>query len=290
MSVKIIVTGAYGQLGGELCRLLRGDALPLDIDSLDLADGPEVLKTLERLRPDAVINCAAYTQVDLAESNAEECRRVNATAVEYLATACGRLDCPLVQVSTDYVFGGEGVRHTPYKENDPPRPQSVYAKTKLEGEYAAAEYQKHLIVRTCGLYARPGNDRARNFVRTMLDLASQAKPLRVVDDQWFSPSYAPHVARAILFLVGYDRSSAAPWGIYHVVNGGATTCYNFAVEIFRQAGMDVSIEPITTADYKAAAPRPAYSVLDTSAYHNLGGPPMPNWKAALAEYMKARGV
>jgi dTDP-4-dehydrorhamnose reductase len=290
MSVKIVVTGAYGQLGGELCRLLRGDALALDIDSLDLTDGPEVLKTLDRLHPDAVINCAAYTQVDLAESNAEECRRVNATAVEYLATACGRLDCPLVQVSTDYIFGGDKYRRTPYKENDPPHPQSVYAKTKLQGEHAAAEYQKHLIVRTCGLYARPEDERARNFVRTMLDLAGQGKPLRVVDDQWFSPSYAPHVARAILFLVGYNRCGAAPWGIYHLVNSGATTCYNFAVEIFRQAGVDVSVEPITTADYKAAAPRPAYSVLDTGAYNNQGGPPMPNWKAALAEYIEARGV
>jgi dTDP-4-dehydrorhamnose reductase len=287
--VKIIVTGAYGQLGGELCRLLGSDATPLDIDTLDLCDGPAVLEMVGRLKPDAVINCAAYTQVDLAETQQQKCQQVNAGAVEHLATACARLDCILVQVSTDYVFGGDVGRNVPYKETDQPNPQSVYAKTKLDGERAAAAVDKHLIVRTCGLYARPDDQRAKNFVRTMLELGGRGKALSVVDDQCFCPSYVPHVARAILFLLGHEGRGSAPGGIYHVVGGGATTCYDFAVEIFRQAGMEVSIEPTTTAAYGSPAARPAYSVLDTALYRALGGPPMPDWKSALCEYMKARG-
>ncbi len=286
--MKIAVTGAYGQLGGELCRLLGPDALPLDIDTLDLADGPAIGRTLADLRPEMVINSAAYTQVDQAESEPELCRAVNATAVEHLARACGRLDCPLVQISTDYVFGGQSDRHTPHREDDPPWPQSVYAQTKLEGERAAARHPKHLIVRTCGLYARPTDQRARNFVKTMLRLGSAGRPLRVVADQHCTPSYVPHVARAVLFLAGVTHGQPAPWGIYHVVNGGATTCHAFAVEIFRQAGMDVAVEAITTAEYGAPAPRPTYSVLNTTKYHALDGPHMPDWKTALAEYFAHR--
>ena len=307
--MPILVTGAHGQLGGELCRQLGDDAVGLDIDGLDLTDGPAVLAAMRRLRPTAVINCAAYTQVDRAETEPGRCRAVNATAVEHLARACGELDCPLVQISTDYVFGGEAGERG-YREDDPPAPQGVYAKTKVEGELAAARHAKHLIVRTCGLYARPSDERAGNFVKTMLRLGASGKPLRVVADQHCTPSYVPHVAQAVLFLL--DTKGTAPdagaisgnlrtlpasgpvpvsfvpvrasWGIYHVTNRGQTTWYDFAEEIFRLAKMDASLQPITTAEYAAAAPRPAYSVLDTTAYHRLGGPAMPAWQAALAEY------
>ena len=282
--MKIAVTGAYGQLGGELCRLLDSDSLPLDIDTLDLTDGPAVERTLLGLHPDTVINCAAYTQVDRAESQPEAARAVNVAAVEHLVGACGRLDCPLVQISTDYVFGSQPERTTPYREDEPTAARGVYARTKLGGERAAARHPKHLIVRTCGLYARPADGRAGNFVKTMLRLGESGKELRVVADQHCTPSYVPHVARAILFLAGVTRDEPAPWGIYHVTNGGATTWYEFAGEIFRQAGMDVQLQPIRSADYGAAAPRPAYSVLDTKKYHALGTPAMPSWKTALAEY------
>ena len=283
--MKIAVTGAYGQLGGELCRQLGGDAIPLEIDTLDLTDGPAVMERLLRLKPDAVVNCAAYTQVDQAQNEPEACRAVNATAVEHLARACGNLACPLVQISTDYVFSGTADRTRPYCEDDPPAPQGVYAQTKREGELAAARWAKHLIVRTCGLYARPSDQRANHFVKTMLRLGSSRSELKVVADQHCTPSYVPHVARAVLFLVDAACSPSAPWGIYHVTNRGATTWHDFAAEIFRQAGIEIALHPITTAEYGAAAPRPAYSVLDTTAYHNLGGPPMPDWKAALAEYL-----
>jgi dTDP-4-dehydrorhamnose reductase len=282
--MKIAVTGAYGQLGGELCRQLGDEAIPLDIDTLDLTDGRATIDAMLSLRPGAMINCAAYTQVDKAETDAERCRAVNATAVEHLAEACGRLDCPLVQISTDYVFGAVSLAPRPWREDDPTSPQGVYAITKLEGEQAAARHPKHLIVRTCGLYARRCDARAVNFVRTMLRLGNTRPELRIVADQHCTPTFVPHLARAILFLVGAGGGTPAPWGTYHVTNAGQTTWFEFAAEIFRLATLNVALQPITTAEYGAPAARPSYSVLDTAAYHRLGGPPMPNWQAALAEY------
>ena len=282
--MRIAVTGAYGQLGGELCRQLGDDAIPLEIDTLDLTDRAAVLQRLAELQPEAVINCAAYTAVDRAEEEPEACRAVNAGAVENLADACRRLNCPLMQISTDYVFGGRADRVTPRRETDPTSPQGVYAWTKYEGELAAARWKKHLIVRTCGLYARPSDDRACNFVKTMLRLGNSRSELKIVGDQHCTPSYVPHVARAALFLSGATGQGPAPWGVYHVASRGATTWYDFAAEIFRLANIEIRLHPITTAEYGAAAPRPVYSVLDTTAYHALGGPAMPDWKTALVEY------
>jgi dTDP-4-dehydrorhamnose reductase len=301
--MTIAVTGAYGQLGGELCRQLGPAAIPLDIDTLDLTDGPATVARMTALKPEAVINCAAYTLVDKAESEPEKCRAVNAAAVEHLVRACGELNCPLVQISTDYVFGAVPSSPRPWREDDPCRAQGVYAKTKLDGELAAAKLQKHLIVRTCGLYARPSDPRAANFVKTMLRLGAARPELRIVDDQHCTPTFVPHLARAILFLLGLNGKRSdkgvcpifagtkigtvpkpAPWGTYHVTNTGEATWREFAAEIFRLAGMQVDIHPITTAEYGAPAARPSYSVLDTAAYHRLGGPPMPDWKAALEEY------
>lgn len=323
--MSIAVTGAYGQLGGELCRQLGARAIPLDIDTLDLTDGRAVVERITSLQPEAVINCAAYTAVDRAETEPEKCRAVNAVAVEHLTLACGKLDCPLVQISTDYVFGAEPPPSPrPWREDDPVFPQGVYARTKLEGERIAALHKKHWIVRTCGLYARPTDARAANFVKTMLRLGASKSELRIVNDQHCTPTYVPHLARAIQFLLdtqgglsqfsrhekygcsdSLDRREngtvplappekcdsspkngpvPAPWGTYHVTNTGQTTWSEFAAEVFRLAGMPITIQPITTAEYGAPAARPAFSVLDTGAYHRLGGPAMPDWRAALAEY------
>jgi dTDP-4-dehydrorhamnose reductase len=282
--MKILVTGAAGQLGAELCRQIGPDAVPTDIENLDLTDGRAVLDSLLRLAPGAVIHCAAYTAVDQAESDVKRCRAVNAMAVAHLAEACGRLDCRLVHISTDYVFSGQSAPGRPYREDDPPSPRGVYAETKLEGERAAAGHVRHVIVRTCGLYARPSHRSARNFVSTILRMAQSRPHLRVVSDQQCTPSYVPHVARAVLFLLGAASEGRVPWGIYHVTNRGATNWHEFACEIVRLAGLKTELEPITTAEYGAAAPRPAYSVLDTTAYHRLGLPAMPDWKEALAEY------
>jgi len=283
---RFLVTGAYGQLGSELCRLLGSAAVAVDIDDLDLTDGKAVRAMLGDSQPEVVINCAAYTQVDQAENDEDAARAVNAVAVKHLARACGEIDSLLVQISTDYVFGGSGDRTSPYREDEPPFPQCVYARTKREGELAASRHPKHLIVRTCGLYARPTDERANNFVRTMLRLGRSHGELRVVSDQQCTPSFVPHVAGAVLYLAGIAGCKPAPWGIYHVTNHGATNWHDFAVELFRLAGMRVSVEAISTAEYGAVAPRPAYSVLDTTAYDRLGGPAMPSWESALAEYVE----
>ena len=282
--MTIAVTGCGGQLGSELSRQLGQHAVGLDLPQFDLTDRGRVLGILTEIRPRAVINTAAFTQVDKAEEEVELCRAVNAEGVAHLAEACRKLDAALVQISTDYVFGGDSGRRVPYRDTDQPDPQGVYARTKLEGERQAARWEKHFVVRTCGLYGRPGPRSSGNFVATMVRLGNRQKQLRVVSDQHCTPSYVPHVARAIRFLLDTHG-----YGTYHVVNSGETTWYDMAVEIFRQSGLEVEVEPITTAEYGAPAPRPSYSVLDTAKYHALAGSPaMPPWQDALAEYLATR--
>jgi len=282
--MAIAITGSGGQLGSELCRHLGERAIALDLPDFDLTDAERVRQTLVALQPEAVINTAAYTQVDRAEEHAELCWQINSAGVAHLAQTCRLLDIPLVQISTNYVFGSDTSRTRPFREDDVPSPQGVYARSKLGGEHEAAVWAKHIIVRTCGLYGRPGpRTPAGNFVETMLRLAGQARPLRVVADQHCTPSYVPHVAQALMFLL-----NGRHFGLYHIVNRGTTTWYDFALEIFRQSGIEVSVERITTAQYGAKAPRPPYSVLDTSKYHEIGGPAMSAWQDALAEYLAQR--
>lgn len=281
--MKIVVTGAGGQLGSELCRQSGADVAGVDLPEFDLTDREAVLRTLAEIGPAAVINTAAYNQVDKAEEEIELCRAVNAGGVAHLVEACRQLNAVLVQVSTDYVFGRDWGRRTPYRETDQPGPLGVYAHTKFEGERHAAQWDNHFIVRTSGLYGEPGPRSGGNFVAAMVRLAERRHYVQVVDDQHVTPSYVPHVARAIRFLLGTEA-----YGTYHVVNSGETTWYDFAAEIFRQLGMKVELETISTAEYAARAPRPAYSVLDTSRYHALpGSPPMPTWQEALAEYLRS---
>ncbi len=233
--------------------------------------------------PRVVINAAAYTLVDQAEKEPELCNAVNATAVECLSDICTELDCTLVQISTDYVFGGPA-QNEPHGELDATCAQGRYAQSKLAAERLAAGCRRHFIVRTCGLYGcRDPRGKGGNFVDTMLRLGAEREVVRVVSDQQCTPSYVPHVARAIAFLFSTDA-----YGVYHVVNAGATTWFEFAGEIFRQAGLKARIEPITAAEYGAPAPRPSYSVLSTAKYRALGGPELPNWSIALAEYLALR--
>jgi dTDP-4-dehydrorhamnose reductase len=281
MFMKVLVTGGAGQLGREFVRQLGAQAAPLDLPAFNVAERSAVRRVMRDLRPDAVINCAAYTEVDKAEAEPQACAAVNADAVACLAQACQQANCLLVQLSTDYVFGSDAQRTTPYQETDEPGPQGVYARTKLSGEENAALCRRHFVVRTCGLYGQ--SPRRNNFVETMLRLGGQGKPVRVIGDQQCTPTFVRHVARAIVFLL-----SSTAYGTYHIVNSGATSWHDFAVEIFRQANMDVRVERITTAQYGAAAPRPRYSVLDTSKYRALGGPPLPSWRDALQEYLATR--
>ncbi len=281
----VIITGATGQLGRALCAQLGPSARGLTRANFDLSQPETLALRLQQLAPaigiNSVINCAAYTQVDRAESDSEQCFLVNAAAVEALADACNQCGATLVQISTDYVFAGSAARTIPFTEDDAPNPQGVYARSKLAGELAARKCNKHLIVRTCGLFGVGGH----NFVETMLRLGAERDRLRVVDDQHCTPSYAAHVAQAIHFLLESRQT-----GLFHVVNRGATTWHDFAAEIFRQARLPVELERITTAEYRAAAPRPAFSVLDTARYDRLGGPPLADWRNALAEYLAARSA
>lgn len=280
-SLRIAVPGALGQLGRELCRQLGAEAVPLDLPELDVTRPECVRRALSEQLADVVLNCAAYTDVDRAEQEDELCFRVNAEAVRHLAEWCRDQGRSLAQISTDYVFGGDTARRTPYKEDDIPAPQGVYARSKLRGEQQARIAPRHLVIRTCGLYGL--SPRKNNFVEAMLGLGGERKSLSVVDDHYCTPSYVVDVARAALFLV---RSGCT--GTYHVTNAGMTTWCRFAREIFRQSGMDVGVEPITSEQYGAAAPRPRYSVLDVSKYQDLGGPELPEWREALARYLIAR--
>ncbi len=278
--MRIAVIGATGLLGGEICRQ-HVDARPLSRPGVDIARPASILPALRIAEPDAVINCAAFTHVDMAESEPVRCHAINAEGVRHLADACRELGCTLVQMSTDYVFGGDARRATPYFETDETAPLGVYGKSKLAGEEYARRCDRHLIVRTCGLYGQSGSGTAKaNFVDTMLRLGRERGQVRVINDQVSSPSFVAHVARAVLRLVEQGAS-----GTFHVVNDGAISWFELAQATFHQAGLSVKVVPISTAEFGAPAPRPAYSVLDTHKYASLFGSPLPCWDEALAEYL-----
>lgn len=283
--MRIAVTGADGLLGAELCRQLGAEGIPLRRPAFELADLDRMTRVLQRLRPDVLINAAAYTHVDQAESEPDVCRAVNVQGVANLAEACLPLGCPLVQISTDYIFDGQPGRRA-FRETDEPMPRGVYARSKFDAEQIATEYRQNLIIRTCGLYGHVADKTQRpRFVGHILEQARRGRSLRVVGDQRCTPSYAPHVARAILFLVRAQRR-----GKYHVVNGGSATWCEFAEAIVRQAGEEAFIERITSAQLGAAAPRPRFSVLDTAKYAALCGPALPHWRTGLAEYLSPSDV
>ncbi len=278
--MRIAILGSQGQLGGELCRQLGDEAAPMSRSACDITNFPAVRETLRRLSPDAVINAAAYTKVDLAETNPRECFLINAEAVANLAAICAGLEVPLVQISTDYVFCGDSARTTAFTEDEPPCPQGIYARSKRAGEQAAATCPKHLIVRTCGLYGRRSKLTQANFVDTMLRLGCERGAVRVVADQRCTPSNVSDVAYGILTLIALRAG-----GIYHVVNEGDTTWHEFATEVFRAARLDVRVEAISTSEYRATAPRPAYSVLSMAKFNSLTGRKLPEWRAALHDYV-----
>ena len=277
----VLVTGAAGQLGSELVRRLGDAAIACDSGKLDITNAGRVMEVVEAARPEVVVNCAAYTKVDLAEQEEERCLAANAAGVANVAAACQQIHSTLVQLSTDYVFGANRRRQSPYLESDDTHPQSVYAQSKLLGERNARNCSRHFVVRTCGLYGKSAS--GNNFVETMLRLGSEKKQLRVVHDQICTPSYTSHVAEAILQLIQTEA-----YGTYHVVNSGMTTWHDFAREIFEQADLNVRLEAITTEEFGAAAARPCYSALDTSKYEQTTGQTLPTWQQALREYLSAR--
>jgi dTDP-4-dehydrorhamnose reductase len=287
--MRYAVVGAAGQLGRDLCPRLEGEVVALGRNSTPAVDlsRPESLRAIfDEIRPDVVVNCAAYNFVDRAESEPEAAFAVNAWGVRELARLCAEENRLLVHFSTDYVFGLDVTRRQPWTVNDAPGPVSVYGLSKLAGEYLVrALCPRHLVIRTCGLYGVWGSGgKGGNFVETMLRLASQGKPLRVVDDQTCTPSYTVDVAEKTVDLLKTART-----GLYHITNSGSCTWYELARTIFELSRLDANLTPIPSRDYPVPARRPAYSVLDLSGLQEAGiNPPRP-WRDALAAYLLERG-
>lgn len=277
---RCLIFGAKGQLGTELALRLGRRAIPVDLPDGDVTNKYAIQELLDALNPTAVVNAAAFTAVDAAEQQPALCRRVNATGPLYLAQECEKRALPLLHFSTDYVFCGTEKR-TPLTEEDEPVPQGVYATTKLEGERNIQKtLEKHIILRTCGLYGKLGANTMGNFVETMRRLGAERRNLRVVNDQRCSPTWVVNLAAAAIWLLEHEK-----WGLFHVVDSGSTTWFDFAREIFRLCGLETEMAPISTVEWNAPSPRPLYSVLDTSKYHALGGPKMPEWKTSLERYL-----
>ncbi len=284
---RIFITGASGQLGLALEHLMvnnqdytiyRTDARASEdgrVMALDITDEAAVTEAVRSVKPDIIINCAAMTAVDLCESEPEKAYSINALGPKHLATAAKEADIKLIHVSTDYVYDGRANLH--YIETTEPNPLSVYGRTKLEGDRFVLEHcPKSFVLRTAWVYGE-----GKNFVQTMLRLADQGNIIRVVSDQYGTPTSALELAKVILFLMETES-----YGIYHTTCEGSTNWHEFALTIFEMAGREVMVEAITTSDYPTPAVRPKYSVLDNKALRELHGYYMKDWKEALKEYMK----
>jgi len=276
--MKYAVLGSAGQLGRDLCPRLAGEVVPLARPQADLTHAEMLRATLTALRPDVVVNCAAYNFVDRAESEPEAAMAVNGWGVRALAEICRDLDCSLLHFSTDYVFGLDEARRTPYKTEDAPGPLSVYGLSKLAGEYVVrAIVPRHFVVRTCGLYGLWGaGGKGGNFVETMLRLAGEGKPLRIVADQECTPTFTVDLAEAAVELMKTERH-----GLHHLVNAGSCSWFEFARTIFELAGVKADLTPVASAEWKAAARRPGYSVLKCQTQ-------LRPWLEALAGYLRQR--
>ncbi len=282
---KYAVVGAEGQLGREFCALLFGEAADLTRQEADLTRPETLREILQELRPEVVLNCAAYNFVDRAESDSEAAFAVNAWGVRNLAQVCRELNSVLVHFSTNYVFGQDENRRAPYAESDAPGPISVYGLSKLTGEYFARFVcPKHFVIRTAALFghgAKGGNK--TNFVELMLRLAREGKPIRVVNDQVCTPTLTADLARATLALIQAGR-----YGLYHLTNTGACSWHEFAQVIFKISGSQANLSAVSSQQFGAPARRPRYSVMAMAAYEALGLPPLRPWQDALAQYLQKR--
>jgi dTDP-4-dehydrorhamnose reductase len=278
--MKVLVTGSAGQLAFALRQQWTDADLVLpDESQLDLTRPDSIRAAIQSVRPDAVVNAGAFTQVDKCEAEPERALLVNGTAVGWLAEACAAAGALLVQVSTDYVFDGRQTR--PYREDDPTGPLSVYGHTKLLGERNARLAPEHLIVRTAWLYDAHG----RNFFNTMRTAAAQGRSLRVVDDQRGAPTTCTALARQLKAAV------LRGWrGTVHATCAGETTWFGFAREIFNRLGIPADLQPCRTAEYPLPAVRPAYSVLSGARRASLGENLMPSWEEGLAQVLATLGV
>ncbi|MCQ2484443.1 MAG: dTDP-4-dehydrorhamnose reductase [Clostridia bacterium] len=277
--MKVLVTGVNGQLGFDVIKVLNSrqiECLGVDMQDFDITDKSATVEYIENYNPDVVVHCAAYTAVDRAEDDSENCYKVNVTGTENIASACRDIDAKMLYVSTDYVYGGKGT--DPFEPTDATDPKSVYGSTKLGGENAVRNLlDKYFIVRTSWVFGINGN----NFVKTMLRLGAEREMLTVVDDQIGSPTYTPDLARLI-----YDLIVTEKYGIYHGTNENYCSWAEFAAEIMKLGNRNCVIKPIPSSEYPAKAERPLNSRLSKKCLDDAGIDRLPTWQDALKRYFE----
>lgn len=279
--MKLLVTGYKGQLGYDVVNeaTSRGvEAIGVDIDEMDITNQEQVNTVIKSGNYDAVVHCAAWTAVDKAEApeSFETVKKVNATGTKYIADVCEELDIPLMYFSTDYVFDGEGT--TPWNEYDERHPLNVYGLTKAQGEEFVEKLKKHFIIRIAWVFGRNGN----NFIKTMLRLGKERGAVSVVNDQVGNPTYTYDLAKLVVDMVQTDK-----YGKYHATNSGDfISWYDFACEIFKQAGMDVKVTPVDSNQFPAKAKRPKNSRMNQTELDKNGFNRLPAWQDALERYLK----
>lgn len=277
--MKVVVTGAKGQLGQDVVLELarqNHEAIGADREQLDVTNEASVQAFISDVRPDVILHCAAYTNVDGAEENEDAAYQVNALGTEYLAKAAKQVGAKMLYVSTDYVFDGTATE--PYEVDEPTKPLGAYGRTKLAGEELLQKnLEQFFIVRTAWVFGVHGN----NFVKTMLRLGKERGEVGVVHDQVGSPTYTVDLARFMVELMETQE-----YGIYHATNSGVCSWYEFAVEIFKQAGLNVIVNPLTTEQFPRPAARPKYSVLSKKKIEEQGLMPLRDWKEALNAYLE----
>ena len=278
--MKVLVTGVKGQLGHDVMNelALRGiEGIGVDVEEMDITDRTACETVISQEKPDAVIHCAAYTAVDAAEDNLELCRKINAEGTRNIARVCKAMDIKMMYISTDYVFNGGGQR--PWEPDDHREPLNVYGLTKYEGEIAVEQnIQKYFIVRIAWVFGVNG----KNFIKTMLRLGKEKGAVSVVNDQIGSPTYTYDLARLLVDMIQTDK-----YGRYHATNEGLCSWYEFACEIFRQAGMDeVKVTPVDSDGFPAKAKRPSNSRMSKEKLTENGFERLPSWQNALERYLK----
>ncbi len=280
--MSILITGGKGQLGKDLAKELaeRGiENIPVDIEEMDITDEKAVKEFIsscvKERSLDAVIHCAAYTAVDRAEDEEELAHKINAVGTKNVAEACKENNIKLMYISTDYVFDGEGER--PWQPDDKRAPLNVYGKTKYEGELFVQQLEKFFTVRISWVFGLNGN----NFIKTMLKLGKERDELNVVDDQIGSPTYTKDLSALLADIIQTDK-----YGIYHASNEGLCSWYEFAKEIFSQAGLNVKLNPVDSSAFPVKAKRPHNSRMDKSKLVQNGFKPLPDWKDALRRYIE----
>lgn len=283
--MRILITGSSGQLGSEFAELFRNENLKAFPHSeLDVTDFERVQKIIEEFRPDILINTSAYHLVDECEDYPEKAFLVNAIAVRNLAILSRRYNFTLVHFSTDYVFDGE--KNSPYHEDDPPSPLSVYGLSKYCGEiFIKNNTEKYYIIRTCGLYGAKGKaGKGGNFIERILKKWKEGRELKIVCDQIVTPTYAKELAEKVKILL----LKGSPFGLYHMTNEGECSWFEFSKKVFEFAGIEADIQPASSEELNLKAKRPKYSVLDNRNMRVAGIPDFRHWTSALKEYMEER--